>query len=125
MSNKRIKEVNELGPLIKIGSGIALAILLIPVFIVVLTGLNSGDHLTFPPKGLSLRWIFAFFQSEEFLSAFLFSFGLAVIVGACPCNALRPGKMVDFCDVLAIDALSLWIKKDGINHFSLYHAAIK
>ena len=82
MSNKRIKEVNELGPLIKIGSGIALAILLIPVFIVVLTGLNSGDHLTFPPKGLSLRWIFAFFQSEEFLSAFLFSFGLALIVMA-------------------------------------------
>jgi len=47
-----------------------------------LTGLNSGDHLTFPPKGLSLRWIFAFFESEEFLSAFLFSFGLALIVMA-------------------------------------------
>ena len=77
MSKAKIREVNELGTLVKIGSGIALAILLIPVFIVVLTGLNSGDHLTFPPEGISLRWIFAFFRSEEFLSAFLFSFGLA------------------------------------------------
>ena len=80
MSKTKIREVNELGTLVKIGSGIALAILLIPVFIVVLTGLNSGDHLTFPPEGISLRWIFAFFRSEEFLSAFLFSFGLALIV---------------------------------------------
>ena len=54
MSKAKIREVNELGTLVKIGSGIALAILLIPVFIVVLTGLNSGDHLTFPPEGLSL-----------------------------------------------------------------------
>ena len=82
MSKAKIKEVNELGTLVKIGSGIALAILLIPVFIVVLTGLNSGDHLTFPPEGISLRWIFAFFRSEEFLSAFLFSFGLALITMA-------------------------------------------
>ena len=37
MSKAKIKEVNELGTLVKVGSGIALAILLIPVFIVVLT----------------------------------------------------------------------------------------
>ena len=30
-------------------------ILLLPVFIVVLAGLNAGDYLTFPPDGLSLR----------------------------------------------------------------------
>ena len=53
---------------------------MIAVVIVVLSGLNSGDHLTFPPEGFSTRWIVAFFQSEEFLSAFLFSFGLALIV---------------------------------------------
>ena len=34
MSKAKIREVNELGTLVKIGSGIALAILLIPVFIV-------------------------------------------------------------------------------------------
>jgi putative spermidine/putrescine transport system permease protein len=77
---KKFKEVNQLGFLVKFGSFIALCVLLTPVIIVVLTGLNSGDHLTFPPEGLSTRWIVAFFQSEEFLNAFLFSFGLALIV---------------------------------------------
>ena len=77
--NKKFREVNDVGPLIKFGAVIALCVLLIPVFIVVLTGLNAGDHLTFPPEGLSTRWIIAFFKSEVFLSAFLFSFGLALI----------------------------------------------
>ena len=75
----KLREVNDVGPLIKFGAVIALCVLLIPVFIVVLTGLNAGDHLTFPPEGLSTRWIIAFFKSEVFLSAFLFSFGLALI----------------------------------------------
>jgi len=79
---KKLREVGDVGFLVKFGATIALSILLIPVFIVVLTGLNAGDHLTFPPKGFSIRWIVAFFQSEEFLSAFLFSFGLALIVMA-------------------------------------------
>ena len=79
---KKLREVGDVGFLVKFGATVALSILLIPVFIVVLTGLNSGDHLTFPPEGFSLRWIVAFFQSEEFLSAFLFSFGLALIVMA-------------------------------------------
>ena len=77
--SQKLREVNDVGPLMKFGAGIALCVLLIPVFIVVLTGLNAGDHLTFPPEGLSTRWIIAFFKSEVFLSAFLFSFGLALI----------------------------------------------
>jgi len=79
MGKKNLRGANDAGPVIKIGAGIALSILLIPVFIVILTGLNSGDHLTFPPEGFSLRWIFAFFESEVLLNAFLFSFGLALI----------------------------------------------
>ena len=51
---KKLREIGEVGFLVKFGSVIALSILLIPVLIVVLTGLNSGDHLTFPPEGLSL-----------------------------------------------------------------------
>ena len=78
-SRKNLREVGDVGPLVKFGATIALCVLLIPVFIVVLTGLNAGDHLTFPPEGLSTRWIVAFFKSEVFLSAFLFSFGLALI----------------------------------------------
>lgn len=38
----------------KIGAALALAVLLVPVLIVVLTGLNSGDYLTFPRKGCRL-----------------------------------------------------------------------
>ena len=34
---------------------VALVLLLAPVAVVVLAGLNAGDHLTFPPQGLSLR----------------------------------------------------------------------
>ena len=62
----KLREVNDVGPLIKFGAVIALCVLLIPVFIVVLTGLNSGDHLTFPPEGLSTRWIIAFFKVKFF-----------------------------------------------------------
>ena len=61
----------------RIGAAVALAVLLIPVAIVVLTGLNAGDYLTFPPQGLSLRWVRAFLTSPVFLPAYFFSFKLA------------------------------------------------
>ncbi|MDA9823110.1 ABC transporter permease [Paracoccaceae bacterium] len=57
---------------------VSLVLLLAPVVVVILAGLNSGDHLTFPPDGLSLRWVVAFFQSGAFLPAYLFSLVLAV-----------------------------------------------
>ena len=63
----------------KIGAALALAVLLVPVLIVVLTGLNAGDYLTFPPQGLSLRWIGAFLTSPTFVPAYLFSFKLAFV----------------------------------------------
>lgn len=58
---------------------ISFAILLVPVGVVVLAGLNSGDYLTFPPQGLSLRWIKAFLSSPLFLSAYGVSFLVALI----------------------------------------------
>ncbi|MCA9876458.1 MAG: ABC transporter permease [Thermomicrobiales bacterium] len=54
--------------------------LLLPVVIVVLAGLNSGNFLTFPPEGLSLRWVQAFLTSDVFLPAYLFSLRLAFSV---------------------------------------------
>ncbi len=51
--------------------------LLIPAAIVVLAGLNAGEYLRFPPQGLSLRWVRAFFESPTFLPAYLFSLKLA------------------------------------------------
>lgn len=58
---------------------VALVVLLAPVVVVILAGLNAGDHLTFPPQGLSLRWVVAFFQSDAYLPAYLFSLVLAVV----------------------------------------------
>ena len=66
----------------RIGAGVALVVLLLPVFIVVLAGLNSGDRLTFPPEGLSLRWVIAFLQSDTYLDAYLFSLWLALLTMA-------------------------------------------
>lgn len=58
-------------------AGLALAVLLLPVIVVVLSGLNAGEYLTFPPQGLSLRWIKAFLTSPTFMSAYGFSFAIA------------------------------------------------
>ncbi len=66
----------------RIGAGLAFVVLLLPVFIVVLAGLNSGDRLTFPPEGISLRWVIAFLQSGTFLDAYLFSLWLALVTMA-------------------------------------------
>lgn len=60
-------------------AGLTLLILLAPMVIVILAGLNSGDHLSFPPEGLSFRWIIAFFDSDIFLPAYGFSLVVALI----------------------------------------------
>ena len=53
--------------------------MLVPIVVVVLAGLTAGDFLTFPPKGLSFRWVIAFLKSDSYLSAFFFSFKLALM----------------------------------------------
>ena len=73
------KEAN-IGPWLRIGAWAALVVLLVPVAIVVLAGLNAGDYLTFPPQGLSLRWVIAFVESDKFFGSYLFSLQLALIV---------------------------------------------
>jgi putative spermidine/putrescine transport system permease protein len=57
------------------------AFLLLPVAIVVLAGLNAGNFLTFPPHGLSFRWVQAFLTSPVFIGSFLWSFALAILAG--------------------------------------------
>ncbi len=53
--------------------------LLLPIAVVVMAGLTAGEILTFPPQGLSLRWVIAFLQSDTYLNAFFFSFRLALM----------------------------------------------
>jgi putative spermidine/putrescine transport system permease protein len=67
---------------LQIGAWIGFVILLLPVVIVVLAGLNSGDYLTFPPEGLSFRWVVDFLTSETWMGAYLFSLLLALITMA-------------------------------------------
>jgi len=81
--NKKIHREPAVPFTIKFLATLALILLLAPVLVVILAGLNSGDHLTFPPKGLSLRWVIAFFQSDAFLPAYLFSLVLAVVTMIC------------------------------------------
>ncbi len=64
---------------LKIGAIIALVVLLLPVVIVVLAGLNSGEYLSFPPDGLSFRWVEEFLTSDTWMGAYLFSLLLALI----------------------------------------------
>lgn len=70
---------SEIPFIFKAVSLLTLAILLVPVGVVILAGLNSGDYLTFPPQGLSFRWIKAFITSPLFLSAYGISFLVALV----------------------------------------------
>ena len=42
-------DINPIPLAFRIVAGVTLAVLLVPVLLVVLAGLNSGDYLTFPP----------------------------------------------------------------------------
>ncbi len=52
--------------------------LLGPFVIVLLAGLSAGETLTFPPQGLSLRWMRHVFTVEAFHTSFILSLWLAV-----------------------------------------------
>ncbi|MFV2007702.1 MAG: ABC transporter permease [Longimicrobiales bacterium] len=52
--------------------------LLAPIVIVLISSLNSGSDLTFPPEGLSLRWFRYLAGRGEFLAATYVSFKLAM-----------------------------------------------
>ncbi len=82
MSRQKRWSERDVPLVIQIGAWIGFVILLLPVVIVVLAGLNSGEYLTFPPEGLSLRWIIDFLTSETWMGAYLFSLLLALITMA-------------------------------------------
>ena len=53
--------------------------LLTPLFIVVLASFNSGEYLSFPPEGFSLKWYYNFFESESFINSLLYSLKIAIV----------------------------------------------
>jgi len=56
------------------------AFLLAPLVIVVLSALNAGTYLRFPPQGVSVRWFVEFAHSRSFMDSLGFSLRLAAIV---------------------------------------------
>jgi putative spermidine/putrescine transport system permease protein len=64
----------------RIGAALAFVVMLLPVVIVVLAGLNAGEYLTFPPQGLSLRWVIGFLTSESLRTSYLLSLLIAFVV---------------------------------------------
>ena len=56
--------------------------LLAPILIVLVTSLNSGSNLTFPPEGISLRWFRYLAGRDEFISSTYVSFRLAMAASA-------------------------------------------
>ena len=56
------------------------AFLLAPIAVVVISALNSGAYLRFPPEGFSLRWFATFARSRSFTRSLGFSLELATIV---------------------------------------------
>ena len=57
----------------------AYGFLLLPLGVVVLASFNSGELLTFPPQGFSLRWYSHFFNNEPFVNSLVFSLWLAAL----------------------------------------------
>jgi len=59
--------------------GLVYAFLMLPIAIVVIVSLNSGEWLKFPPEGVSLRWYAAFLSSKPFMDATRLSLILATV----------------------------------------------
>jgi putative spermidine/putrescine transport system permease protein len=57
--------------------------LLTPLVIVVLASFNSGEYLSFPPEGFSLRWYAKFLNSPSFMQSLWFSLKLALLCTVC------------------------------------------
>jgi putative spermidine/putrescine transport system permease protein len=54
--------------------------LLAPLVVVVLASFNSADFLSFPPRGFSLRWYRALWESDLWTESFQLSLGLTAVV---------------------------------------------
>jgi putative spermidine/putrescine transport system permease protein len=59
--------------------GLVLLFLIGPFLVILFAALSAGDTLTFPPQGLSLRWIWHVLDSRTLHEAFALSFWLAVV----------------------------------------------
>jgi hypothetical protein len=104
----------EIPLVFRIGAVLSLVVMLLSVVIVVLAGLNAGEYLTFPPRGLSLRWVITFLTSQSLRTSYLLSLTIAFVVMLLsttlgtmaalvrqgPAAAVRPDRAFDLARVL-------------------------
>lgn len=67
-----------------------LIFLAIPTLIVLITSFTSGDIISFPPKGISMKWYAALIQRENFHRAFIRSTEVALL---CTALAIPAGTL--------------------------------
>jgi len=65
-------------PLLPAYSVLLIAVLLFPIVAVVPMAFTSGTFLSFPPKGFSLQWFAAYFDSQLWMTATVRSFGIGI-----------------------------------------------
>lgn len=70
----------KIGPIVGILSAIGYAFILAPLLVVMVLSFSSGQFLSFPPPGFSLRWFVALAGNGPVLSAMANSLILAAIV---------------------------------------------
>jgi putative spermidine/putrescine transport system permease protein len=70
--------------------GFDLVFLAIPTLIVLMTSFTGGDIISFPPKGISLRWYGALLEREDIHRAFLRSAEVALL---CTALAIPTGTL--------------------------------
>jgi putative spermidine/putrescine transport system permease protein len=70
----------SLGTAANVLSILVYAFLLAPLIVVVLASFNSADFLSFPPRGFSLRWYRALWESEVWGDSFRLSILLTAVV---------------------------------------------
>ncbi len=63
--------------LLRFITGIVVALIMGPIIVVVIVSFSSGELLTFPLPGFSLRWFYSFFSIPEMRNAFALSLILA------------------------------------------------
>ena len=62
--------------------GLSAFLTLVPIFLVLVQAFNSGEMLTFPLPGLSLKWFVRAYTVPEIRASFVFSIILALISSA-------------------------------------------
>lgn len=77
------------------------ALFVFPTIVVVATSVTEGNSVTFPPKGFSLKWYEAIFQSDKWVTALghstvvaVLAAAIAIVVGLLLALVAARGKLV-------------------------------